>query len=696
MKKILLTIGLIGLLGSGLFAQKADSSAIDTTLAIDEVVITATRTERSIKDIPAQVEVINVEELESYPINNIDNILRAAANVYVNRSWGIFSKNSSVTMRGLAGSDRTLILIDGVPKNKLAGGAINWHNINPDIVEKIEIIKGPASALYGTNAMGGVINIITKRPKEKISGSIKAFGGTYNTMGSSVNVMGSEIKNNKGLYWDVNGFYRQGDGYIFEPAEALDETDVENYLKEYGGGTKIGYQFNKNHNYEVIYDYYDEKRGAGREVFLEDGSYDAALTQQVRSVYSGKINQSKIKFLMSYMQEDYEKQKESLNRYGEYKLIDANTTKKDKGAWLAWSNELIKNNYFTVGGELKIGDVVGNEIYRTSPDVINYEGALEVYALFLQDEIRLMQNKFKVIAGLRGDLIRFGDGWQQVDNPTKNTGFAESFYEEFKTNEWNALSPKLAIQYNFTPATSAYISYATGFKPPKIDDLCKSGKIRKGFRLANPDLEPEKLSNYELGFEKRFKSNLTINFATYYSRGKNFHYLVGNGDSIDTGGSSLKPILRRENVTEVEIKGVELSLKYRYNKNLHFDLNYAYNHSFILDYDIQEDNPAKDLTGFYMVEVSPHIFYAGMTWKNKYLHSGINCHYTDNQYVDDENTQLLEDYFLVNVRFSKPFMKHFKVWFDVQNIFDIEFIDRKNRLSPGRFIVGGFQYRFQH
>ena len=145
-------------------------------------------------------------------------------------------------------------------------------------IERIEVIKGPASTLYGNNAMGGVINIITKKPSSGLEGSVKAFGGRYNTFGGSVNLMGSEIKDSKGFYWDFNAIYRKGDGYIFELPENADETDVATYLQEYGAGTKLGYQLNKANSIELIYDYYNEFRGAGRQIFEEAGSYDKFLT----------------------------------------------------------------------------------------------------------------------------------------------------------------------------------------------------------------------------------------------------------------------------------------------------------------------------------------------------------------------------------------------------------------------------------
>jgi len=692
MKKAIISIILI-LLAVTAFSQVQDSTEINNTpILINEVLITATRTKRKIIDVPAQAELVKKSTIENFPINNIDDVLKSVSNVYVNRSWGIFSKNSSVTMRGLEGSDRTLIMVDGVPKNKISGGSVNWHNINPDNIERIEIIKGPSSALYGNNAMGGVINIITKTPEKPIQGSVKVFGGEYNVFGGSVNLMGTEVKDSKGFYWGYNGFYRQGDGYIFELPENRDMTDVATYLQEFGSGTKLGYQLNKQNRIEFIYDYYDELRGAGREVFVDGGSYNKYITNQAKLRYTGDYKNSKLNAIVYYQYEDYTGVKESMNDYNEYKLLDANTLKSDMGTWVTWSKELLKNHYVTIGGEIKTGDVVGDEIYRTSPDIINYNGDLSNYALFIQDEISFFNNKIKAVLGLRNDLIMFNRGEQKISNPSKATGFQESFFESFEPNQWNAFSPKLSLQYAVNSNSTVYTSYSTGIKPPKLDDLCKTGKIRKGFRLANPELKPETLTNYEIGYNTAITKSIIINAATYYSIGKDFQYLVGTGDSIDTGGSELKPVLYRENVSKIRIMGGELSFKYKLNKNINFNMSYSYNNSVILDYNVGETSTLKDLSGLDIVEVSPHLFYSGIEWKNKYFYSNLNCNYTDSQWADDENTLLIEDYFIVNFRLSKKFLKTFNAYVDIQNIFDVEYIDRKGQVNPGRFIICGIKY----
>ena len=143
---ILSIISCIVLMGS-LFGQE---TTLNDTVNIDEVIVSANRSSRLIDDIPGRVEKIEAKKIEEMPVQNTDEILRSVANVHVNRSWGIFSQNASVTMRGLDGSSRVLVLLDGAPLNKSAGGSINWHLVPSNNIDKVEVLKGPASTIYGT------------------------------------------------------------------------------------------------------------------------------------------------------------------------------------------------------------------------------------------------------------------------------------------------------------------------------------------------------------------------------------------------------------------------------------------------------------------------------------------------------------------------------------------------------------------
>jgi iron complex outermembrane receptor protein len=674
------------------FAQ-VDGARIDT-VNMDEVVVTANRASRPIADIPGRVEKIEAKTIEALPVQNVDDILRNVANVHVNRSWGIFSQNASVTMRGLDGSSRVLVLMDGVPLNKSAGGSINWHLISTDAIDRMEVIKGPASALYGNNAMAGVISIITKEPTKKIQGEAGLFGGSYKSFGGEFNIGGNLQKEQKGFSWGINSFYRQGDGYILVPEESRDSTDVEAYLKEYNIGAKLAYRFNKNHKLEVAYQTSNDIRGQGRQVYEELGDYVSLNTHLFRANYKGSFSKTIVNISAFYQHENEFKQSESIgSRSGKYKLSDRDSYKDDIGLWASATTTLSDKNILTYGIDLKQGKADVTNTYYTSTDVLTYAGTLDFVGFFLQDEIKMLHNKMILVVGARMDFSKYDDGRLIVENPTPATGFVASFDTNFMASSWNAFSPKLALKYTFAKKQSVYISYSQGFMPPRLDDLSKSGKIRKGFKLANPDLGPEYLTNYELGFTFRVFKKLSIEPSVYYSLGKDFQYFVGTGDSIDTGGDIPKPIYQRQNIAKVEVIGGEISVNFQLLHNLLLSANYSYNHSTIKEFDKPEDYK-KDLTGKYLSEVPQHMAYAGIRWDNKIVNTTLSYNYIGSQWYDDENTTLLDAYDLIDVQFSRMFGKHFYASLSIQNILNKAFIDRKGYLSPGRFITGEIKFKF--
>ncbi len=661
---------------------------IPSIVPMEKIIITATRTERKIEDLPGQNEVIEKDEIEEFPISNTDNILQSIANVNVNRSWGIFSKNASVTMRGLDAAQGILILYNGVPLNKTAGGSINWHMISPDQIERIEVIKGPSSALYGNNAMGGVINIITKKSDKIFSGDLRTFGGSYQTLGGKFNVEGNQIVNKGKFYWALKGFYRQGDGYVIEPKKTRDSTDVEVYLKEKQVGATLGYEFNDKNKIEVEYSYYDDKRGDGIRVYKEDGGYVKYTTHFVRTKYKGELGKFKLEADAYLQHENYYQFAEKINTDGNYKMDYKDQISQDIGVWASATRKIKENNWLTFGFDIKQGLMDASDVYLTSTDTINRVGKVQSYAAFFQDEQRLFNDKLKIIAGLRFDFARFYDGFIHVGEPTANTGFEETFTEYYGNSDWIAVSPKLAIQYEVIPEIKSYVSASSGFMPAKLDDMISSRKISKGFKQANPNLQPQTLTNYELGFNTTPFKNAQFKTAGYWSIGKDFQYFVETGDEVDG-----QTVYMRENIAQVQILGAEFFFQYDFTKNLTFKANYTYNSSIIKEYDLEKYD-GTDLTGKQLIEIPWHQAFAGVFWRNKYVNTTFVANYIGEEYAEEQNVIKIDDYLTADVRFSKTIKNNFFFALDIQNIFDKVYVDKKQRLSPGRFILVELAYKF--
>jgi len=120
-----------------------ESVAID----LHQTVVTASRYRQRMLDIPGRMNLAGPEIEKALPVDNVDRILTYLPNIYISRTRGIFTKSTGITMRGLSGTARTLVLLDGMPLNKSTGGSINWDLVNPESVEKVEVYKGPGSAL---------------------------------------------------------------------------------------------------------------------------------------------------------------------------------------------------------------------------------------------------------------------------------------------------------------------------------------------------------------------------------------------------------------------------------------------------------------------------------------------------------------------------------------------------------------------
>lgn len=666
-----------------------------TMVPIEQVVFTATLSPKTTREVPAMVSVIDSTQLTASPATNVDNFLRTIPNLFVDRSKGVFSKNASVSMRGLDGSNRVLILYDGTPLNKTSYGFINWSLISPDIVEQIEVVHGPSSALFGNNAMAGVINIRTKEPADKpFYGMVGAEAGGFGFKGVKATLGGSTALFGQDIRIVANGFWRDGDGYIAEPLAIRDSTNVPLYLTEKGINVKALVPLSDSSSFYVGTNIYTDKRGAGRAVYLADGSYDAYTTNRIHLGYNGQLGKSKVDIYGFAQRERYDRQNESLNKTGDnYRIYHTDQLSGDMGIWANLSRKIVANNSVTVGVDVKHGFMEAVDIYRTSTDNIRRDGKVSFAAAFIQDEQSLLNGKLRLLGGLRLDYAQFYDGLLEVKNPTSNTGFPDDTTSHFSTNSWYSLNPKIGLRFIPNSRLSAYISVSSGFMPAKLDDLVSSRRITKGFKLANPQLQPEHLVTYELGGNVRLAKPLQLDAAIFFSQGRDFQYFVSTGDSIDTGADDIRPIVMRKNISAVEVYGGEFTLRYTPTKWLYARASYSFNHSTITDFRVDPLLDV-DLTGNGLAEVpmsqaSVEVF---LTLK-KFANLGVIWIHTGKQWGDDINSHHVKAWNTFDLRVWREY-RGIKASMDVFDLFDNPYIDKKGLVSPGRYFLFTLSYSF--
>jgi len=236
-----------------------------------------------------------------------------------------------------------------------------------------------------------------------------------------------------------------------------------------------------------------------------------------------------------------------------------------------------------------------------------------MFALYAQDEISMIDNHMKVIASIRYDNATFTDGEYSIQNATSATSFLLAYQKQLTKANWQGFSPKIALQYTFSEKMRLFASYGKGFRPPSLDDMCRTGKISLGLKIANPELKPENINNFELGADLTPFKNLTISPTYFHSSGNDFIYYLSTGDSIKMG-KVWKPILRKDNISKVEINGFELDVNYKPIEQLVLFANYSYASSQIKEFTIS--NKADNLTDKYLTNVPKSQLNAGATWRN--------------------------------------------------------------------------------
>ncbi|MBN1338594.1 MAG: TonB-dependent receptor [Bacteroidales bacterium] len=678
---------------------------LDPEVLMEQEVTIIAKTDEHPTGKPLRINVIPIKKIETAPVENVPALLDYVSGVNTESTFGIFSSKAIVSMRGLPANDqsRTLILLDGIPLNKTDEGSVNWNMINKNNIEQIRVIKGPGPAMYGSGAMGGVIDIISKKPSKKMAANLVAEYGTYNTMGLNLDLSGiisdSSMKNR--FFWNMNTLARKSDGYITEMDEFYTEEDsilVPTFLEEFNTSLKGGYQFGHNHYAELKFSYFDDKRGNGVQVFEEYGAFSEHDTYSGVGKYTGKYK--KLNFNMDFflLHENYQRMYEYMNE-GEYQLYNVDSDRDDRGINLSVDFRPFDGHKVTGGYSYKLGSVDATDTYYTSTDIIRNAGNMAMNAAFVQDEINFFDSKLNLNVGFRYDFAKYYGGLFTIDYPSYSIEFISDFQDKnMEGKKWDALCPRISMQYRFDEKTRIYVSGARGFRAPILDDMTRTGKKKGTFKVANPDLGPELIDTYELGGDVSAFRNFHTGVSFYYSSGHDFMYYASTGDSVNMG-YKIVPILQRKNISRAEIYGFEIDANYDIEHKWALFLNYSYTLGRIKEHNITDPEVDFDLSGKYLTDIPNHKVSGGISWMNKIVDATILYKYIGERWINDLNvvdteyllTDKYPDYSIFSLRLEKKVKHHLVVSVNIDNIFDTIYTDSNAQKNPGRFIMAGIR-----
>lgn len=656
-----------------------------TSAKLEEIVVTGTKTLKSMDDVPGRVEIITKEQIQNYSgsLTKVDDLLKYISGLTVVRGNGIYSLGVSATLRGLSNEGaRTLVLVDGVPINKSDTGEVNFNRINLDDVERIEIFKGPASSIYGNNAMGGVINILTKKPDPGPHGSFNTFYGSHESSGAEGILSARASHGDSGLWARASGQYLKSDGYVSTPEEKRAPYTVKRFVDEEIGSFQMGYDMDRDTGFDFKINYFNDHRGEGTKIQAKDGVSRDFDTTAGSLRYRGSAGSGRWHTAVFWQNENYQRISESL-RGTQYTQFFVDSDRTDMGIDGSYSISLGDTQLLTFGADVREGRVDASDIYKTSPDRANNKGRLRIGGLWIQDELFFFKERLSIVGALRWDRAEFfgGEFYSTLSPFNQLNG-------ELEENSWSAISPKLSARYRWTPALATYASYGRGFRASILDDLCRSGIMWGIYKVANPHLDPETLDSFEVGFDYRPQEKLSFHGSAYYSIGKDFLYYVPTGKSLDN-----RPIYRRENIDTVFSYGLELESRYIWNPSIYSFLNYTYSMGKI---DKFEENPlAEDQE---LTRTPNHQIKGGITYVNPYVNVSVLALYKGSQYVYTnemkQTVDKVDPYFTVDAKIWKEWGKNLVFSLHVENLLDQKYMETADDEAPGVFVTAQMTYKF--
>jgi len=495
----------------------AEENREESILELEKIVITATRTPHLLKDVPVSTTVITEKEIEQTGASTVAEALENVAGIRVT-AYGGPGSLTTVHIRGSA-TDQVLVLMDGRELNPATSGTVDLGLLPVQNIERIEVVRGPFSSLYGANALSGVINIITKPAPEKRQTQMGASYGTYET---------SEYSLTHGGKLGKTGYFltaKLGDSAGDRENSSCNETHAT---------AKLTYEVDDSSGFSLLAGYSHRDSGVPGSTTYPTPSAQEEDKKNFLDLSYHKDLKGGSRFLAKTFIEEYEICYKDPEIWGG----PTKDTTEDLASGMQIQYSLPWGKHLsTVGLELK-----QDRVKVTTIDGISRIGGtrkVDTVSLYLQDEMNLSL-RLVLIPGLR------------YDNPSAYA---------------SQTSPRVSLLYLLGENTHLRASYGQSFRSPTVNDLYWYEDWGWGMGLfGNENLKPEKSRGYELGLEHEFNLPLLAR-VSWFDR---------KTDQLINWVEISPWYWQATNVDKAHNQGIESELRLQLTPRLSLGLNYLY------------------------------------------------------------------------------------------------------------------------
>lgn len=688
--------------------------ASETEATIGETIITATKIETAVEDAPGSVSVVTKKDINMLSRPNIKETVRNLEGVTATQLRGQSDIGTSILLRGIPNQSRTMIMVDGVVMNtSYSGQSVVANSIYAEDLKQVEIVRGPFSSLYGSSAIGGVVNFITTMPdKPEYSASI-GYGNAFEDGSSQKNIVkgyaSAAEKIGSSLKLKVSYGFMNSDGYKSDyVTTATAPAGVTGYqrtdsptggtqyvvgnkgrgvLDKYDASFKTEYKASDKDTIDASYrrSYYRNtytdpesylKNALGATVFSaginpRESAFASGINELVSHLYTIGYNRNfgNAKFAAKYsdmfISEVYTTAGTTATRFGGAGTV---TPRVSQNSVLDLTvNTAIGNSMLLIGSQYKltrsVAEVYNATNYKDEHSTTNQQsssgGKERVIALFsdLQTE---WSDSLSTAVGARYEW------WRGYDGYTHDFVVPANSAEYTAQNKFN-ISPKASINYKVFKDTMLKASWGRGFRAPDALNLYRNYTSGTVTYYSNPALKPELSESYDFGVEQK---TLNGGLAKAYW----FHTQIK--DMIYTKYRNLTGTQRdRVNVGKTRSEGYELSYVQPLPYDLAFSTNFTKTYTSVLE---NEATPAS--VGKRLIDIPETMANAAITYDNKKFYYSLAVEHKSQLYSSDTNSDAntgvygsYDPYEVFNLKLGYRVNKNAEISLAITNLFDRDY-----------------------
>ncbi len=690
MKRIMLKwIGMVSMLlfsATG-FAQKTQTG---TPYMMDTVVVTAKRTEVPLRDVSQNITVFTEKDIERYGAVSVTDLLKKAG-IQVYHDGGAGYGNEGVVIRGgrssMHGFDIAgdiLVLVDGHRT-----GSDFLGNIGLENTERIEVIRGPGAVQYGAAAMGGVINIITRQGKETPAGVVEAGAGSWGEQRFKAGISGKTGS----VDFAGSMAYISRDDYELGNGDTYENSDVQDRVRY---SFNAGWNFNDNHRLGLILQGSDTNDAGKGEDAAKSYYYYTRQNRDNHTLdfsYKGCDETGSTTWLTRYFQGEVNYDLKRFTKSSTTRLPLSNNTNRFQGSQAQVSHDfgLLR----TIAGmdwmayefdQRQDGDAASASTQNTAQsDFDNFSG-------FLMGDIHLLENRNLVLsAGIRYDVFDVSVNARKIKEDV-------TVSREVDKHAWN---PAFGIAYSPVDALKIRANYARAFKMPLPRQLTGYTVMMSTPFIGNPDLEPEKSDNFDLGVDLDLNS-LFVSATWFYS---DYQDMIGYETHNSADAHYSGKHYWYYNVDSAEIQGIELGMRLDLARTLgwSFQVEPYVNWTRLLVFE--------DGNGYKLPDRSRDSFSAGLVLGSREigLTASLDATYYGTQYAVDresgssvvnaqEKLENVGDAWVIDFSCSRRLVRfentgEIRLKGSIHNLFDKFYSTDEDDWMPGRSFYLGVEYR---